>query len=73
MIITTILAGFSIYEGLDRGDLYEPPMIDGHLAVGLSPEADGGYYHTTDIRSISEMNGVGISVLYLKKKRSSRY
>jgi len=45
-------------EGLDRGDLYEPPMIDGHLAVGLSPEADGGYYHTTDIRSISEMNGV---------------
>ena len=49
---------FRSTEGLDRGDLYEPPMIDGHLAVGLSPEADGGYYHTTDIRSISEMNGV---------------
>ena len=45
-------------EGLDRGDLYEPPMIDGHLAVGFSPEADGGYYHTTDIRSINEVNGV---------------
>ena len=44
---------FRSTEGLDRGDLYEPPMIDGHLAVGLSPEADGGYYHTTDIRSIS--------------------
>jgi len=49
---------FRSTEGLDRGDLYEPPMIDGHLAVGLSPETDGGYYHTTDIRSISEMNGV---------------
>ena len=49
---------FRSTEGLDRGDLYEPPMIDGHLAVGLSPEADGGYYHTTDIRSISEMNGI---------------
>ena len=45
-------------EGLDRGDIYEPPMIDGHLAVGLSPESDGGYYHTTDIRSINETNGV---------------
>ena len=33
-------------------------MIDGHLAVGLSPESDGGYYHTTDIRSINEVNGV---------------
>ena len=49
---------FRSLEGLDRGDLYEPPMIDGHLAVGLSPEADGGYYHTTDIRSINEVNGV---------------
>ena len=49
---------FRSTEGLDRGDLYEPPMIDGHLAVGLSPEADGGYYHTTDIRSINEVNGV---------------
>ena len=49
---------FRSTEGLDRGDLYDPPMIDGHLAVGLSPEADGGYYHTTDIRSINEVNGV---------------
>ena len=49
---------FRSTEGLDRGDLYEPPMIDGHLAVGFSPEADGGYYHTTDIRSINEVNGV---------------
>jgi len=49
---------FRSTEGLDRGDLYEPPMIDGHLAVGLSPESDGGYYHTTDIRSINEVNGV---------------
>jgi len=49
---------FRSVEGLDRGDLYEPPMIDGNLAVGLSPEADGGYYHTTDIRSINEVNGV---------------
>ena len=49
---------FRSIEGLDRGDLYEPPMIDGHLAVGFSPEADGGYYHTTDIRSINEVNGV---------------
>jgi len=49
---------FRSVEGLDRGDLYEPPMIDGHLAVGFSPEADGGYYHTTDIRSINEVNGV---------------
>ena len=49
---------FRSIEALDRGDLYEPPMIDGHLAVGFSPESDGGYYHTTDIRSISEVNGV---------------
>ena len=49
---------FRSMEGLDRGDIYEPPMIDGHLAVGLSPESDGGYYHTTDIRSINETNGV---------------
>ena len=49
---------FRSIEGLDRGDLYEPPMIGGHLAVGFSPEADGGYYHTTDIRSINEVNGV---------------
>ncbi len=49
---------FRSTEGLDRGDIYEPPMIDGHLAVGLSPESDGGYYHTTDIRSVNETNGV---------------
>ena len=49
---------FRSTEGLDQGDIYEPPMIDGHLAVGLSPESDGGYYHTTDIRSINETNGV---------------
>ena len=49
---------FRSNEGLDRGDIYEPPMIDGHLAVGLSPEADGGYYHTTDIRSVNKTNGV---------------
>ena len=49
---------FRSTEGLDQGDIYEPPMIDGHLAVGLSPESDGGYYHTTDIRSINEINGV---------------
>ena len=49
---------FRSIEGLDRGDIYEPPMIDGHLAVGLSPESDGGYYHTTDIRSVNETNGV---------------
>jgi len=49
---------FRSTEGLDRGDIYEPPMINGHLAVGLSPQSDGGYYHTTDIRSVNETNGV---------------
>ena len=59
---------FRSTEGLDRGDIYEPPMIDGHLAVGLSPESDGGYYHTTDIRSVNETNGVwDLRVLARKK------